>query len=138
VTSGATYILSGGLARREATRAIFRAHEGMVVEVREPTRTNPQNARLHAHLSDIVKSGYELHGETYDEIDDWKTFFVSVWMGETGRGGRLVRGINNEVVQLYWRTSRMNKEQLSEMIVIVERFCAERNIPLRDAAEEKS
>lgn len=96
-------------------------------------RTLPQNDRLHACLTDIVRSGYQLHGRAFS-VEDWKTLFVSLWMGETGRS-QLVRGINNELVQLYWRTSRMKKKHLGEVLILVEKFCAERGIQLRDTQE---
>lgn len=121
--------------RTETIRAwvasfVLTAPLGCYVTVEPERRSGLQNKRLHAMLGDVVKSGYELHGETYD-IEDWKTFFVSVWMGETKRS-RIVPGINGEFVQLYWRTSRMTKEQLGEVMIIVERFCAERGIQLRE------
>lgn len=124
-------IVLGSAEHRKWVGALVATYPaGYVVRVDPPGRTLPQNDRLHAMLGDVVKSRYELHGETYD-IDDWKTFFVSVWMGETKRS-RIVPGINGEFVQLYWRTSRMTKEQLGEVMIIVERFCAERGIQLRE------
>jgi hypothetical protein len=131
VSDKRTYVLNV-LNRGHAVQAVKVAPEGYVCDVGPPKRTLLQNDRMHACLTDIIKSGHKLHGETYTDVDDWKTFFVSVWMGETGRAGKLVKGINGEFVQLYWRTSRMNKEQLGEMMIIIERFCAENGIPLRD------
>ncbi len=131
--TGATFILNNGYCRREATRAIAVAHEGSVVKIGPPTRSLDQNARLHAMLSDIAKTGFEHDGRKFD-VEDLKTLFVSTWQIETGKGSDLVRGFSGELVQLRRSTAKMSKEEIGEVMIIVERFCAERNISLKDAA----
>lgn len=125
--------LSGPGSYALARSAVTRAPEGYVVEVRPPHRTNPMNDRFHAMLRDVLKSGYQIDGQTFD-LDDWKTAFISTWMIETGKGSRIARGINGEMLQLYWRSSKMSNEQLGEVMILIEKFCAERGIQLREAA----
>lgn len=132
MTSGAIFVLNNGYARREATRAIAVAHEGMVVEVREPRRTLDQNARLHAMLGDIVKSGYAHQGRKFD-TEELKTLFVTEWMSETGQPSDIVPSLyGNSFVQLRRSTTKMSPKEIGEVMIIVERFCGENGIVLKD------
>jgi hypothetical protein len=133
VTSGATFVLSNGYARREATRAIFRAAEGMVVEVREPKRSLSQNDRLHAMIGDLIKGGFDHKGRKLT-MQQLKVLFVSTWQIETGQGSDIIEGLSGEAVQLVRGTSELDSKECSEVMIIIERTAAERGIALKDDA----
>jgi hypothetical protein len=117
-------------ARTLATAAIWQAPDGWYARIVPPTRSLEANARFHAMLSDIVKSGYSHEGRKLD-VDDLKTLFVSAWMIETGKGSDIVKGLRDEAVQLRRSTTTMSPAELGETMTIVEVFCAERGIKLR-------
>lgn len=120
-------------ARELATAAVWRAPEGMVVEIKPATRTLDQSAKFHAMLADIVKSGFTHEGRRFD-TEDLKTMFVSAWLIETGRRSDVVKGFAGEPVQLRRSTTTFSKAEMGELIDLVETFAAERGIALRGMA----
>lgn len=116
-------------ARVLAMAAIMKAPEGWHVTIRPPTRTLDANARFHAMLTAIVKSGYALEGRKFD-VDDLKTLFVSAWLHEKKLPSDVVRGFNGEPVQLRRSTTTFSKEEMGELMDLVEAFAAERGIDL--------
>lgn len=128
-TSRARFRLVHDQARQLAAAAVRRAPDGWTVEVKPPLRTLDANAKFHAMLADIVKSGFEHEGRQYG-IDDLKTLFVSAWMIETGRQSDIVKGFNGETVQLRRSTTTFNKHEMGELIDLVEAFAAQRGIKI--------
>lgn len=126
------FILAHDRARELATSAVWRAPDRMMVEIKPVTRTLDQSARFHAMLTDIVKSGFTHDGRQFD-VEDLKTLFVSAWMIETGRRSDVVKGFAGEPVQLRRSTTTFSKEEMGELMDLVEAFAAERGIPLRTA-----
>jgi hypothetical protein len=114
--------------RKRATAAVWRAPEGWYCRITPPTRTLDQNALLHARLADIVKSDKGYPGLT---LDDHKVLFMSAWMIEAGKHSEVVKGIHGEAVQLRRSTTTLSKSEFSELMIIIERYCAERGIKLR-------
>lgn len=118
-------------ARQLATAAVWRAPEGWFVRITPPTRSLEANARFHAMLSDIVKSGWKHEGRKFD-VDELKVLFVSAWMHETGRTSDVVRGFNGEAVQLRRSTTTFTREEMGELMDLVETFAAQHSIKLSD------
>lgn len=115
--------------RQLAQSAIQNAPDGWTVTIKPPGRSLDQNARLHAMLSDIAASGFEWAG-CQRTVDELKTLFVSAWMIETGRTSEVVRGFNDEPVQMRRSTAAMSREELGELMDMIEAFCAQRGIRL--------
>lgn len=104
---------------------------GHFVTIEEPTRTLQANARFHAMLGDIVRSGFEHFGRKLD-IEEWKVLFVTEWMIETKQQSDIVPTLDGKsFAQLRKSTRKMTGKQISEVMVIVERYCAEKGIPLQ-------
>lgn len=118
-------------ARLGAIAAVMEAPEGWHVTIRPPSRSLDANARFHAMLSDITKSGWTHEGRRFD-VDDLKTLFVSAWMHETGRSSDVVRGFNGEAVQLRRSTTTFSKEEMGELMDLVEAFAAMHGIKLTE------
>lgn len=107
------------------------APEGWWVRIEPPKRTKDANARFHAMLNDIEKSGFKHEGRAFD-TEDLKTLFVTAWAHETGRPSDVVKGFHGKPVQLRRSTTTFSKEEMGELMIIVERFCAEHGIQLRE------
>lgn len=48
---------------------------GTRVQLKKPVRTLPQNDRMHAMITDIVKQKKTINGQTF-EVDGWKRIFM--------------------------------------------------------------
>lgn len=122
--------LTSDTARAAALMAVTRAPDGFVCKIEAPKRTLDANAKFHAMLADIVKAGFKHDDHAYD-IDDLKTLFVSSWMIQTGRRSQIVKGFEGEAVQLRRSTTTFSKQEMGELIELVEAFCAQHGIKLR-------
>jgi len=127
-----TFKLIHAAARHGAVEAVKRAPDGYVCEVRPAKRSLDQNARFHAMLSDIAKSGAEVCGAARDQ-DDLKVIFVSAWQKVTKRPGEVVMGIEGEPVQLRRSTTSLSVKEMADLITYVDAWAASRGIALRDA-----
>lgn len=121
--------LANKAVRMHASAAIWEAPEGWTMELKPPKRTLDANAKFHAMLADIVKAGFEHNGHRYD-IEDLKTLFVSSWMIQTGRRSDIVKGFDGEMVQLRRSTTTFSRQEMGELIDLVEAFAAQRGIRL--------
>lgn len=116
-------------AREGAIAAVLEAPDGWWVRLSPPTRTLDANARFHAMLGRVEKSGFEHAGRRFD-VEDLKTLFVTAWMDETKQPSDVVMGFHNKPVQLRRSTTTFTKEEMAGLMTIVERFAAERGIDL--------
>lgn len=91
-------------------------------------RTLEQNALMWAMLGDIAKAvPWVVDGVSqHIEAEDWKDIFTAALRHEM----RVAQGIYGGVVLLGVRTSRMTIAQMSDLIELMNAFCAERNIRL--------
>ena len=74
----------------EVAGALLQASDKVVVEVREKTRTDEQNAKLHAMLGDIAKQK-TFNGQKLS-IEQWKMIFVSGHRIATGGTAEMAIG----------------------------------------------
>lgn len=121
--------LADKAVRMHASAAVWEAPDGWTVEIKPPKRTLDANAKFHAMLADIVKSGFEHGGRHYD-IEDLKTLFVSSWLIQTGRRSEIVKGFDGEMVQLRRSTTTFSRQEMGELIDLVEAFAAQHGIRL--------
>lgn len=87
------------------------------------TRTLQANAAMWALLADISRQ-VEWYGEKLTP-EDWKHVFSSCL-----RKQRSVPGIEGGFVVLGARTSRMSKEEMSDLLELMHAFAAERDVKL--------
>jgi hypothetical protein len=102
-------------ARENCIAAIRAAEDGMVVEIKEPTRNGDQNAKFHALCTDIAKSGVEWMGKPR-KADEWKVLLVSGHAVATKQGAEMVPGLEGEYVNIRESTARMSKSRASSLI----------------------
>lgn len=110
MANGQTIRLTGVGNRSIAHRWIDIAPAGAIVNVREPNRTEDQNAKMWALLSDVARAKPE--GRVL-ATEIWKCLF----MAACGHAVRFEPGLDGDgVVPTGFRSSRMTKAQMSDLI----------------------
>ena len=121
-----TVILHGDTRRQQAKRLIDAAPTGAIVEVKPPRRTNDQNARMWAALSDVSRAkpeGRDMPPEL------WKALF----MASCGHQVRFEPALDgNGVVPLGFRSSRLTKAEMSDLLECINDYAARHGIALGD------
>ena len=110
-----SFILRTPLIRANAIEAVRNAPDGWLVDVRESTRTSPQNRHFHALCGDIAKSHLTWAGKNRS-LEDWKALIVSAHSVATGVGGEVIPGLEGEFVAIRESTSRMGKARAASLI----------------------
>ncbi len=112
--------------RDRVVRWATQAAAGTRVEFKKAQRTLSQNDLLWARLTDISRQ-VEWHGERLTP-QDWKDVFTAAI-----RVSRVVPGIDpGTFVVLGMRTSDMSKEEMGELLDLIDAFAAERGVVLSD------
>ena len=106
---------------------LFRSPEGSVVTFARPKRTNSQNDKMWAALTDISRA--KPLGRMHTP-DIWK----SLMMKACGHEVQFLTGIDGEPFPAGFRTSKMNKEQMSELIEFILMWGAENGVRFGDEA----
>lgn len=102
-------ILSSKFQRERAKSLIDKAPPGFVAEVREPRRTNEQNDKLWAMLTDI--SHAKPMGRRHTP-DDWK----AIAMNACGWECQFCEGLDGRPFPMGFRSSQLTKSQMSTLI----------------------
>lgn len=88
---------------------------GYELVIRQPKRSLDQNAKLWAMLSDIAKAAPEgRHWST----EVWKCAFMSA----LGHEARFETGLNGEPLPLGFKSSRMSKRQMADLITCIQEY----------------
>lgn len=121
------FILSHDTARQRAMSAVAAAQDGMVVEIKPPTRSLEQNAKLHAMLEDVAKQ-VEWHGmEMHKDI--WKRICTAAMLRELGEAPILIPSLDGRGVEIiYEKTSHMDKKMMADLIEWIYSFGSERGV----------
>lgn len=113
--AGQTIILHGPDQRRLAHHMIDQAPQGGVCNIRKPARTLDQNAKMWAMLSDISRAAPEGRRWT---TDTWKAAF----MHALGHEVLWQPGLNGEPFPAGFRTSKLNKTQMADLITCIQEY----------------
>ncbi|WP_338762093.1 recombination protein NinB [Massilia sp. METH4] len=124
-----TFILAHEQARQRAAQFCTAAPEGWVVTVSEPTRNLDQNAKFHAIVSDIAKSGLKWGGKPRTAAQ-WKVLLVSGHAAATNEGSEMVPGLEGEFVNLRESTALMSKKRSASLIEYALAFAAMHEVRL--------
>lgn len=131
MTERQTFRLVHDKARFLARAAVAGAEHGSIVTVGPPTRSLEQNAALHAALADIAEQ-VTWHGVKFD-LEDWKRLCVSGYLREKGEEVRMVPALKGRGFEIiYAHTSRMTKQQLSELLDWIHAFGAENGVTFKE------
>lgn len=116
------YALILGRNRETAHRIIDAAPVGSRFAVKPPRRTIPQNDRLWALLGEIAAAKPE--GRDYPPAI-WKDLF----MASAGHQVRWEPALDgNGVVSVGYRSSRLSKEQFSDLFEVIQEYAARHNV----------
>jgi hypothetical protein len=126
MSSRAQLVLANGDVRKRAHHWINIAPAGTRVEFKQPQRTLDQNSLLWALLMDLSRQ-VDWYGQKLSP-DDWKTVTTA-----SLRKCRVVPGIDHgTVVPLGLSTSRMSKDEFSNLIELIRAFGAEQGVTFTD------
>jgi len=123
---GQTVILRSPASRDGAKRLVDLAPHGAVLNIRPATRTSDQNAKLWAMLSDLARAKPE--GRDYP-TDVWKALAMAM-CGHKVRFEPALDG--NGVVPIGFRSSRLTKEEMSDLIEAIYAYGAEHGVQWSD------
>lgn len=123
--TGQTVILVADRQRNLAHQLIERAPAGAVVNIREAKRTTDQNAKMWAMLSDVARA--KPGGRTHT-ADVWKQLF----MHACGHAVQFEQGLNGQPFPTGFRSSRLTKAQMSDLIEFIGCWGAENNVVWSD------
>lgn len=120
MTGQTIHLITPG-ARKLAHELVDKAPWEAVVNIREATRTGPQNDRMWAMLSDVSRS--KPNGKTHTP-ETWKALF----MHALGHEVRFVEGLNGEPFPCGFRSSRLNKSQMADLITFIDQWGTENGV----------
>ena len=113
--------------KTHVAQQVYAADLGKVVTIQPATRSLEQNAHMWAQLSDISRQ-VEWYGNRLT-AEEWKDVFSASLKKQ-----RAVPGIDGGFVIIGQRTSKMTKGEMSDLIELMNAFCAERGV-IRSASE---
>jgi len=118
--------LNGTAAREQAARWVAKVPDGTRLEFRAPKRSPAQNDLMWARLSDVSKQ-VEWHGQKLEPAD-WKDMFTA-----SLRRARIVPNIDGDgFVQLGLHTSDLSKEEMGNLLDLIDAFGAQRGVTFTD------
>lgn len=107
--------------REKAVRGVRAAPKGYVLELRAPTRSLMQNARLWAML-DEISTNIEWYGQKLS-AEHWKEIFSAAVTAQ-----KFVPGIEGGVVALGVKTSQMTIQEMGDLMEYMTAWAAERGV----------
>ncbi len=126
-----TFVLINPAVRRNALDMVRDAAEYSVVTVTPKTRSNEQNAKLHALLSDLARSDIQWAGKTRS-LDEWKALMISAHSVATKHHGEIIPGIEGEFVAIRESSATMSVSRAASLIEYITAFCVSHGVELRD------
>jgi hypothetical protein len=121
-------ILTNDFSRERFKRIVDKAPSGYIAEVREPTRTGAQNDLMWSLLTQVSLACPGGHRYTPDE---WKARFMQACGWEC----QFLPGIaDGRPFPVGFRSSRLTKSQMSNLIEFILGWAAEQGIVLKEAA----
>ena len=128
------FILAHDTARQRALSAVANAQDGTAVEIKEPTRSLEQNAKLHAMLEDVSKQ-VEWHGMKLHK-DIWKRICTAAMLRDIGESPMLVPSLDGHGIEIiYEKTSTMGKRMMAALIEWVYAFGSEKGVQWSERVE---
>ena len=112
-------------------KSMLAAGHRLTVEIKPETRTNDQNARMWAMLTEIAKQ-VEWYGQKLNSTD-WKHI-----LSASLKKQRAVPGIDGGFVVLGLSTSKMSIADMSELMTLMEAFGAEKGVKFTERARKSA
>lgn len=123
-----TVILAGPSQRALATRLVMQAPDKSTVSIKPEARSTDQNSLLWALLSDVSRSkpGGRMHTP-----EVWK----NLMMHACGHAVQFEMGLNGQPFPVGFRTSRMSKAEMGDLITFIQAWGAENGVRWSDERE---
>lgn len=114
-------------ARPRALEAVREALDGLIVQIKEPTRSLEQNSAQWPLLEAFAAQlKWPVNGQMVNlTAEEWKDVLSSAFNGEHVR---LAQGLNGGVVMLGMRTSKMSKATFSAWLEFLHAVAADRGV----------
>ena len=129
---GQTIILRGPQQRQLAHRIIDAAPADHVVNVKEPTRNDDQNALMWVLLSDIARAK---PGGRHWTTETWKAAF----MHSLGHQVQFCEGLDNSgPFPMGFRSSRLGVKQMADLITVIQEYGDRHGVAWSMPAERKA
>jgi hypothetical protein len=130
--SRALLVLHNDAMRAKAIDWIRRAPKETRVEFKGPKRTIPQNDRMWAMLTEL-STQLLWHGQRLS-TEDWKQVMLASLKQEM----RIVPNIHGDgFVQLGRSSSDLSKEEMGDLMTIIEAFAARYGVKMREPDEPR-
>ena len=128
--SRADVVIRTDADREKVARWARNVKAGTVVTFKESKRSIPQNARLWACLTEIATQ-VPWHGLKLDS-EDWKCVFLDALKRES----RIVPNMDgNGFVNLGRSSSDLTKDEMSDLMALIEAFGANHGVTFKDGAD---
>lgn len=128
MSAGQTIRLTNDVNRARAARWCQTAPHGSICNIREATRTNEQNSKLWAMLSDVSRAKPEGRELTPDV---WKALFMHC----LDHAQRFEMALDGKgMVPVGFRSSRLTKDQMSDLIESIYEYGSRHSIEWSEAA----
>ena len=114
-----------------AVKSLLMAGHRLTLELRQETRSSPQNRRMWAMLGEVARQ-VDWHGQKLD-AEDWKHIFSASLNKQ-----RAVPGLDGGFVVLGGRTSRMSKAEMSDLMELMAAFGAQHNVIFTQEKSDES
>ena len=115
------FLLTGKTSRQAACDVIWQAPAYASATIKPQKRSDDQNAKMHAMLSEISRA--KPLGRMHTP-DVWK----ALMMKACGHAVQFVNGIDGEPFPIGFRSSRLSKAQMSDLIEFMYQFGAENGV----------
>jgi hypothetical protein len=122
-----TLVIDSHYRRQQAHKLVEAAPIGAVLTIKPASRTSDQNAKLWTLLSDISRA---MPGGRKHTPEVWKELFCHA----CGHAVQFEMGLNGQPFPVGFRTSRMSKAEMSDLIEFIHAWAAEQGITLREVA----
>ena len=126
-----SFVLNSAADRARAMKVVAAAPAGTRVEVKASKRTLPQNNLMWSMLTDIAQQ-VPWHGVRL-RPDDYKYLFLDALKRER----RMMPNLEGDgFVDLGRSSSDLSKEEMSDMVALIQMFAAKHGVKLHDDREQ--
>ena len=128
--SRATIIVRGDADRRRASEWCLKSPPGTRIDFKATKRSVPQNDRMYAMLGEVAAQ-MKHHGISL-KVDEWKLLFLDALKREV----RVVPNLDGTgLVALGRSSSDLSKEEMAELLSLIEAWGVERGVRFNDPQE---
>jgi hypothetical protein len=122
-----TLVIDSHYRRQQAHKLVEAAPIGAVLTIKPASRSTDQSNKMWAMLSDISRA---MPGGRKHTPEVWKELFCHA----CGHATQFEMGLNGQPFPVGFRTSRMSKAEMSDLIEFISAWAAEQGITLREVA----